>query len=573
MSLYGKLLANSKNYGYQLVGVFVCTLAVTAATLGIAPLAGQVFKAIETKNLVWLNLCALGVVGLYFIKGLFVYGQEYLSAEVVQKIIFDLRTRLYTHIQSLSLDFFVRWHTGELISRLMTDIATLQTTLSQAFIVLVPHSILLLGLLIYIFWLNWRLSLLTLIALPLIVQVMRLFGQEIRLISEGIQQKTADLTTHLQETISQIKTVKSFTMEEKESEKFEKESEKALHLTMKAMQILATQNPVVALLQAIAVVAVVWYGGMEIINGGLTLPQLISFSTALAIMTDPGNTLSRAYTIIQQGMASTSRIFELLEIKASIKDEEGAVPLPKIRGEIEFKDLSFAYENEAVLENINLKISPNEKIALVGRTGSGKSTLTNLLLRFYDPTAGEILIDGYNIKKVSLSSLRWQMAIVPQEIVLFQGTIKDNIAYGKPDASAEEIITAARLANASHFIEQLPEGYETRVGERGAKLSGGERQRIAIARAILRNPRLLILDEATSSLDAETETLIREALEKLMQGRTTLIIAHRLATIEKASRIIVLDDGKIVESGTHQQLLEKGGLYQHLHALQFQNKA
>lgn len=572
MKLYGRLLSYLKGYLPQLLAAFVCVLAVTGTTLFIAPLAGQVFKAIEEKNFLILNLCAIGVIGLYFVKGIFLYGQEYLSAFIVQKVIFKLRTKLYDHLQTLSLDFYGRWHTGELISRLMTDIATLQVTLTNAMIVLVPQAILLVGLLGYIFWLNWRLSLLTLIALPLIVYVMRLFAQEIRQVSEGVQQKTADLTSHLQETISQIKVVKSFTMEKEESAKFTQESGRSFDLTMRAMQILATQNPVIAFLQAIAVVAVVWFGGTEIIKGSLSLPSLISFATALAIMTDPGNALSKAYAIIQQGMASTRRIFELLDIAPTIADAPDAAELPRLKGAVDFQAVSFAYEKELVLRDINLSIEPGEKIALVGRTGSGKSTLINLLLRFYDPTTGNILVDGYDLKQIKLDSLRRQIAVVPQEIVLFRGTIKENIAYGKPGATAEEIVAAARQANAHDFIDELPDKYETEVGERGAKLSGGERQRIAIARAILRDPRILILDEATSSLDAETESLIRDALDRLMAGRTSFIIAHRLFTIEKADRIVVLDDGKIVEVGSHQDLLARGGLYSKLYEMQFNEK-
>jgi subfamily B ATP-binding cassette protein MsbA len=400
-----------------------------------------------------------------------------------------------------------------------------------------------------------------------------MFAAELRHISERVQQKTADITSHVQETVSQIRVVKSFTMEKEEIKKFTAENNKAFDITMRAVQILSTQNPVIALLQAVAAVGIVWYGGMEIINGHLTLPQLISFATALGIMTDPGSTLSRAFAVIQQGLASVKRIFEVMDIKPTITDEKDASPLHYTLGRIEFKNISFAYENEEVLSGIDLTVQPGEAIALVGRTGAGKSTLVNLLLRFYDPVRGGILIDGQDLRGVTLKSLRERIAIVPQEIALFQGTIRENIAYGKPDASFEEIIAAATLANIHNFISALPNGYETQVGERGAKLSGGERQRIAIARAILRDPKILILDEATSSLDAETEVLIRDALEKLMKGRTTFIIAHRLYTVEKADRVVVLDKGKIVEIGPHKELLAKGGLYRYLYEIQFQNKA
>ncbi|MDI6731150.1 MAG: ABC transporter ATP-binding protein [Candidatus Margulisbacteria bacterium] len=573
MLLYKRLLHYVKPYVSQILLAALCTALATACTLMVAPFVGFVFKVIEDKNILWLNYAALGMLGLYFVKGLFTYGQEYLSYFVINRVIVDLRNKVYEHLQDMSLDFYTRWNTGELVSRTMNDIATLQTALFAGFVAIVPQSALLVGLLVYIFWLNWRLSLLTLIALPLIIHVIRLFAHELREISEGVQQKTADLTSHLTETISQIRVVKSFSMEKRETDKFRKETEKFFGVNMRAVQILATQSPVIALLQAAAIIAIVWYGGVEIINGSLTLPKLIAFATALGIMTDPGNTLSKAYSIIQQGMASAKRIFEITDITPSIKDAANAIELPNIHGAIEFQNISFAYEKENVLRNISFFTNPGEMIAIVGRTGSGKSTVMNLLLRFFDPSAGRILIDGFDIKQVKIASLRRQIAVVPQEIALFRGTIGDNIAYGKMDAGQEEIVSAAKLANIHYFIDNLPEKYNTEVGERGVKLSGGERQRIAIARAILRDPRILILDEATSSLDAETELLIREALERLMHGRTSFVVAHRLYTVEKAHKIIVLDNGRIVEAGTHSELIAKNGLYRHLFEIQFRNKA
>jgi len=573
MKLYARLLKFVTPYSRAIVGAMLCTVIVTGATLLIAPLAGQIFKIIEEKNMTMLNFLALGMIGLYFVKGLAQYGQDYFSNFVAHRVIVDLRNRVYEHLQDLSLDFYAKWNTGEIVSRVMVDIQTLQATLLASFANVIPHSLLLLGLLGYIFWLNWKLSLLTFIALPLIVQVIRMFASEIREISEGIQQKAADITSHLQETVSQTKVVKSFSMENEEIKKFKGKTDQSFNINMRAVQIFATQNPVIALLQTIAVVAIVWFGGREIISGGLTLPQLISFATALGIMTDPGNTLSKTYSIIQQGLASTKRIFEVLDIKPSIKDEPHAKTLPAIKGEVEFKNISFAYESEPVLENVSLKVNAGEVIALVGRTGAGKSTLTSLLLRFYDPTSGTILVDNHDIKQIKLESLRKQIAVVPQEVALFTGSIKENIAYGKPNATDEEIIQAAKFANIHDFIDSLPEKYETEVAERGSRLSGGERQRVAIARAILRDPRILILDEATSSLDAETESLIRDALERLMKGRTSFIIAHRLYTVEHADKIVVIDNKQIAESGTHQELLQKDGLYKYLYDIQFKNKA
>jgi subfamily B ATP-binding cassette protein MsbA len=568
---YKRLIKFLKPYLPQIIGTWCCTVLVTAATLLIAPLAGSAFKAIGDQDLMLLNVSALGVIGLYVLKGLFTYGQEYLSYLVANRVIVDLRVRLYEHLQELSLDFYGRWHTGELLSRMMNDIANLQLTILTSFTAIIPQSILLVGLLIYIFALNWQLSLLTLVSLPLIVQLMRWFAAGLRRIGEKVQQKTADITAHVQETVSQIRVVKSFTMEKAETAKFRAENERAFKINMGAVQILATQNPVIALLQAAAAVGIVWLGGLQIVNGRLTLPQLISFATALGIMTDPGNTLSKAFGVIAQGTASIRRIFELIDTRPTVSDLAGARPLREMSGRVRFEHASFAYEQEPVLSGIDLDVQPGESVALVGRTGAGKSTLVNLIPRFYDPTAGRVLIDGTDLKAVTIESLRQKIAIVPQEIALFRGTIQENIAYGKPDATAEQVQAAARAANADQFISALPNGYSTEVGERGAKLSGGEKQRIAIARAVLRDPKILILDEATSSLDAETEVMIREALDKLMKGRTTFIIAHRLYTVEHVDRVVVLDRGRIVEQGSHRELIVRGGLYQKLYELQFQS--
>ncbi|MBN3032992.1 MAG: ABC transporter ATP-binding protein [Candidatus Saganbacteria bacterium] len=570
MQDYRRLFKYLKPYIPVVLGAAACTAVVTVCTLFIAPLAGYAFKAIGDKDLGLLNWTALGVIGFYFLKGLFTYGQEYLSYFVANRVIIDLRVQLYEHLQALSLDFYGRWHTGELISRMMNDITVIQNTILISFTAIVPQTVLLAGLLIYIFWLNWRLSLLTLIALPLIVQAIRMFASELRRISERVQQKTADITEHVHETVSQIRIVKAFTMEREESAKFRRENVKSLGIVMKAVQILSTQSPVIALLQASAAVGIVWFGGQQIIAGSLTLPQLISFATALGIMTDPGSTLSKAFTIFAQGMASVKRVFELLDIKPTVVNAPDAAALPQLRGAVEFRELSFAYEEERVLSGISLSVRPGEALALVGRTGAGKSTLVNLIPRFYDPTAGQVLIDGRDLKQVTLESLRRQIAIVPQEIALFHGTIRENIGYGQPEAGIAEITEAAKKANAHAFIAALPRGYETEVGERGAKLSGGERQRIAIARAVLRDPKILILDEATSSLDAETEALIREALEELMRGRTTFIIAHRLYTVEKADRVAVLEKGRLAELGPHRELLARNGIYKRLYELQFQ---
>jgi subfamily B ATP-binding cassette protein MsbA len=571
MKLYTRLLKFLKPYVSPLMSGLFCTSIVTLCTLGVAPLVGTLFKAIETQDFKLLNWAALGIVVLLFIKGIFQYGQTYWNTFISQRVITDLRKKCFSHLQDLSLDFYTHWHSGELISRIMNDIATLQGVLIGSFTVILPQTILIIGLIGYLFFLNWKLTLMTLIGLPLIMQALRTFGQKIGAISERIQQKAADLTSLLQEAIAGTRIIKSFTMEKEEIKKFSQEAEHTFEVNMRATQIQATQNPIIALLQTSALIIIAWFGGAEVIHGSLTVPQLISFITALAVMTDPALALSNAYTASHGAMASAKRIFEILDTPVKIQDAPNAKELPKLKGEVEFKHVSFAYGDKeiAALKNVSLKVKPGEVIALVGRTGAGKSTFINLLPRFYEVSSGEVSVDGYNIKDVTMQSLRKQIGIVPQESILFRGPLKENIAYGKPNATQAEIENAAKLANIHNFISGLPEGYETKAGERGVRLSGGERQRIAIARAVLRDPRILILDEATSSLDSETEQLIQEALERLMQGRTTFIIAHRLSTVEHADRIVVLDKGEIAEIGSHEQLMAHDGIYKKLYSIQF----
>ncbi|MCX5750924.1 MAG: ABC transporter ATP-binding protein [Candidatus Saganbacteria bacterium] len=571
MKLYTRLLNFLKPYTSPLASGLFCTLIVTLCTLCVAPLVGTLFKAIETQDFKLLNWGALAIVGLLFIKGFFQYGQTYWNTYISQRVITDLRKKCFSHLQDLSLDFYAHWHSGELISRIMNDISTLQGVLIGSFTVIIPQAILIIGLIGYLFFLNWKLTLMTLIGLPLILQALRVFGKKIGEISERIQQKAADLTSLLQETIAGARVVKSFTMEKEEIKKFSHEAENAFEVSMRATQVQATQSPVIALLQTSAVIIIAWFGGAEVIRGGLTVPQLISFITALAVMTDPALALSNAYTSAHGAMASAKRIFEILDAPVKIQDAPFAKELPTLKGEVEFKNVFFAYGDKdiAALKNVSLKVKPGEVIALVGRTGAGKSTFINLLPRFYEISNGNILVDGYNIKTVTIRSLRKQIGIVPQESMLFSGSLKENIAYGKPNATQAEIEDAAKLANIHNFITGLPDGYETKSGERGVRLSGGERQRIAIARAILRDPRILILDEATSSLDSETEQLIQEALERLMQSRTTFIIAHRLSTVEHANRIVVLDKGEITEIGSHDELMAHDGIYKKLYSIQF----
>jgi subfamily B ATP-binding cassette protein MsbA len=394
-----------------------------------------------------------------------------------------------------------------------------------------------------------------------------------RSITTLAQAKIADISSLLQERLMGVRIVKSFAMERHEIKKFTEESEQSFQLAMKQSQIVATQVPLLGFIQALAVAAIIWYGGFEVVSGHLSSSNLIAFFTGIALLADPLAKISSINAIIQEALAAAQRVFEVVDIHPTVKEKPNALKLENLQGQVQFKDVSFKYESDdrLILKQLNFNVSPGEIIALVGPSGAGKTTLVNLIPRFYDITHGQILIDGVNLCDLQLYTLRSQTGIVPQETILFSGTIKDNIAYGKVNASLEEIIAAARAANAHQFIEQQKNGYDTLVGERGVKLSGGQRQRLAIARALLKNPKILIFDEATSSLDTESERLVQTAMDHLMQGRTTFVIAHRLSTVQHAHRILVLDEGKIVEEGNHETLLSRGGLYKKLYDMQFKD--
>lgn len=526
--------------------------------------------ATDEKGLQKLTWIALSMIGIFFLKGIFYYGQRYLTSYVSQKAVRDIRGDLYAHLQGLSLSFYNKNKTGEIISRVTNDVNILQDAIVNGAISIFYEFFTLLGGVGYLFYLNVRLTLFLIVMLPLMTFVLSKFNRKIRKVSKKVQIKLADISDVLQETLSAVRVVKSFGREEYEYNRFKDENEANFRAKVKTAQYGAILTPTIEFIAALAFTAILWYGGYEVLHGRMKPSALIAYFTLLLAITTPLKSLSRLSSTIQQALAAAERIFETMDINTYIIERPDARVLKKVNGTIEFENVSFAYkEGEEVLSDINLVVRPGEIVALVGPSGAGKTTLVDLIPRFYDPSKGRILLDGKDIKELRLDSLREHIGIVPQETILFSGTIRDNIAYGNLDASEEEIIAAARSANAHDFIQEFKDGYNTIVGERGVGLSGGQRQRVAIARAILKDPQILILDEATSALDAESESLVQDALDRLMKNRTTFVIAHRLSTIKNADKIIVLSNGKIVEQGTHQELIDLHGFYYKLYQGQF----
>lgn len=571
-SNYWQLLPYLRPQWRTIVLALVCTVIFTACWPLLAWLAGFLLDALVKGNLVELLRISAVVVLVFFIHKLAQYGQDSLMAKAALAIALNLRNRVYSHLQSLSLSYFERAQTGDLSYRLTEDIDRVGEVVNKLFHDSTPSLLQLVFVFGYMLYLNWQLTLASLIVIPLLGALVSWFGERILAVSRRSQNLVSDLSSLLTEVFSGIRLVRAFAAEEYEIERFQQESERNRQAKYKAAWLRAVQYPVVGFLQVLIVLLILLMGGWQIASGNLTGQQFGSFVVAAAMLIDPVAHLTDNYNEYKQGQASVDRIFELLAIAPAVTEKSGAKSLPPVTGKVEYRNVSFSYTpDKPVLDRLNLLAFPGEAIALVGASGAGKTTLVNLLPRFYDPQEGQVLIDGTDIREVTLRSLRQQIGIVPQENVLFSGTIAQNIAFGRKRFDLEAVEEAARVANAHQFITQFPDGYQTWVGERGVNLSGGQRQRIAIARAVLLNPRILILDEATSALDSESEALVQEALERLMKGRTVFIIAHRLATIRRADRILVVENGRVVESGTHTELLEQGDRYARFYAQQFSN--
>ena len=569
-SSYWKLLPYIYEYWPTIVKALTCTLVFTIFWPILAWLMGEMAGYIGKGDVrAIIQLAGLAAI-IFMIKGAVQYGQDTLMAKAALTIALDLRKQLYSHLQKLHISYFEKSKTGDLSYRITEDIDRTGEVINKFFHQFVPCILQLIVVLGYMVYLNWQLTLATLIIAPLMALLIGWFGELLLSFSRQSQHRISNLSALITEVFNGIRIVQTFAAEEYQIAQFSVEAEQNRQAKYMAEKVKALQFVVVGFLEAMSVIFLFFLGGWQISQGNLSGEGFISYVTGVALLIDPISLTTSNYSEFKQGEASCDRVFEILRIQPKIIQKTNAIPLPTVVGKVEYKNVCFSYNSEKqVLKNLNLLVKSGEIIAFVGASGAGKTTLINLLPRFYDPQSGEILIDEINIQDVTLISLRRQIGIVPQEVTLFSGTILQNIAFGQLDYNIYAVKEAAKIANAHQFITKLPEGYQTWVGERGVNLSGGQRQRIAIARAVLENPRILILDEATSSLDYESESLVQEALERLMEGRTVFIVAHRLTTVQRANRILVMENGEIVESGTHIELLEKGELYTRLYQKQF----
>ena len=574
MKQYLRLLEHLNPYKFRLFVAAICTALASAGTVVlpwiIKDLVDQVLSEKDAEKLTYI---ALSVVVIFLFRGFFFYGQSYLISYVGQRVVIDIRREVFKKIQRLSMAFYDKNKTGTIMSYVTNDVNALQTGLVDNIVEMITEGVILVASIVAMIYLDWKLFLFSLCTFPVVIMFIDFFGKKIRASGGKIQGATADLTSVLQEVVSSARVIKSFVREDYEIERFEAQNMHNFRAQMKYVKLSATLTPTIEFVAAIGVTMILWFGGNSVIDGDITAGALVAFLTYAVNISNPIKRLSRVIANIQKALAAADRVFDVLDLPELIQNKPNAQLLPHVKGSVSFNNVSFAYNtDEPILDDVSFSATPGQVIALVGPSGAGKSTVASLLPRFYDVTGGSIVIDGLDIRNVTMESLREQVGIVPQETMLFNGSVYDNILYGRLDATEEEVMAASKAANAHNFITELPNGYDTQLGDRGVNISGGQRQRIAIARAILKNPQILILDEATSALDTESERVVQEALDRLMVGRTSFVIAHRLSTIKNADKILVMEKGKIVEEGNHDELMAKDGLYAHLYQIQYRNK-
>jgi len=592
MNSFRRLLGYTLPYWRLIVISFVGAMGVAASDSAIAFSVGKVLKQIFTEkshaiavsmgplfstsfsinSLSIFRILPLALIALFVFRGLCRFVQQFCITYAGQLAVQDVRNVIYQRNMGLSLRFFNNNPTGVLMARVLNDVSLMQNGFSEVLMSVFRDSLTALGLLGLLFYLDWRLAVITIVVVPLMILPSRIIGRHLKRLAKLGLERISDLSCILQETFSGIKVIKAFGLEAREIIKFRTANLQFLNYAKKSLKYEALHAPILEVISSLGIASVIWFGGSHVLSGQMSADAFISFVVAMGMLYTPVKKLLNVYSLLQRSLGAAERVFEIIDEKPEITDRPDALSLERARGEVEFRNVSFSYNNEPVLQNVSLSARKGEVVALVGTSGAGKTTLVSLIPRFYDVENGSIMIDGIDIRDVKLFDLLQQIALVDQETILFNETIANNIRYGKTDATDEEVERAARAAYAHDFISEMPEGYQTNIGDRGVRISGGQKQRLCIARAILKNAPILILDEATSALDTESEQMVQQAINNLMSNRTTFVIAHRLSTILHADTIIVMDKGVVVERGSHRQLLEAEGLYRKLYTMQFQGE-